>query len=835
MHIDCIVEASKAAGRPLTDAEIAKIEADITEHMKTLSRAKPQEFAAMSHAERVMAAAQLAQQTALAAAALKKQRALQQVVTAASMIDRFNEARSSGLNGAQSVNSILEQADIYMKGVAPEYFAKLIPTINAIEPRFFGLMEDVAQVRVFVHEVLKNADGSSGDTKMQKAARAWLDTIEAMRLRFNRAGGDIGKLAYGYLPQVHDASRVRAVTADAWANQVMPLLDRSRYVDLNGRRLNDQTLLGVLRDAHATISTNGYADMVPGQNQGTGARANRGSDHRVIHFKDADSYITYMGDFGDGSVYSSMRNHVIGIGRDIGLVEQFGPNPNMMFKTLDDMAVKADGSQVLHGSPFLLNSQKWNVLSGFSNQVQNQQFANIAQQARDTQVFGKLQQAVVSSITDLNTYFITTRFHRLPTLTATADLIRAFSGDKGMREFANRNAMVAESMISDLTKWSDSNLKDQATSKIANLTMKVSLMNAWTNAVRRAFSVSMMGNLGKLSRKDFVSLDKYDQAHMRNSGVTDDDWKIWKIAMPEKWRNSDMLTPESIRAVTDDQLKKAGLIAQVGDPKRASELRDRATSRLIGLITDESEYASVAPDLYTRTLISGGGQQRGTLGGESARTVGQFKSFPIAMMSRHMNRMLKEDMSPASRIEYGIMLAVFGSILGGIALQLKDMTSGKDPRDMTTPKFWLAALMQGGGLGYIADLIYQLGGGKQSQGGVSSIAQGIASMAGPVVGTAAEVVDLTAGNAFQAARGEDTHAGAEALRLVRSNAPFVNLWYAKTVVDHAGFNQLQELLSPGYQSRVAQRIRRDWGQEMWWPKDSTLPDRAPNFANAVGE
>jgi hypothetical protein len=504
-----------------------------------------------------------------------------------------------------------------------------------------------------------------------------------------------------------------------------------------------------------------------------------------------------------------------------------------MFKTLDDMAKKADG-EVLHGAPFLLNSAKWNVLSGFANQVQNQQFANIAQGARDVQVFGKLQQAVVSSITDINTYFITTRFHKLPTLTATGNLIRAFGGDKGMREFANRNALAVESLIADFSVWSDTNLKDQATSRIANATMKVSLMNAFTNAVRKAFSVTMMGNMGKLTRKDFNAIDKYDQAHMRSSGVTDTDWKIWQLAAPEKWRNSDMLTPESIRAVTDAQLQQAGLIAQVGDPKRAAELRDRATTKLLGLITDESEYASVAPDLYTKTLISGGGQQRGTIGGEGARTMGQFKSFPIAMMSRHMNRMLKEDMSPASRVEYGAMLAVFGTMLGGIALQLKDMSSGKDPRDMTNFKYWAAAFAQGGGLGYVADLVYQLSGGKQSQGGVSSTAQMASALVGPVIGTAFEFGDLTLGNLGQAARGEDTHFGAEAMRLARSNTPFVNLWYAKTVVDHAGYNQLQELLSPGYQRRVQQRIRKDWGQEMWWPRDSTLPDRAPNFGNAVG-
>jgi hypothetical protein len=832
MHIDCIAAASKAAGRTLSPGEIAKIEADIIEHMKSLSRAKPQEYAAMSHSERVMAAAQLAQDTALATAALKKQRAMQQVITAASLTDRFKEARATGLNGARAVNVLLEQADIYMKGVPREYFANLMPVIKSVEPRFFGLMEDVAQVRIFVHEVLNNANGSSNNPKMQKAARAWLDTIESMRVRFNRAGGDIGKLAYGYLPQMHDASRVREVTADAWANQTMPLLDRSRYVDLNGRQLGDAGVLNMLRQAHATISTEGTNTLTPGQFQGTGARANRGSDHRVIHFKDADSYITYLGEYGSGSVFTSMQGHVTGMGRDIGLVEQFGPNPELAFKTVNDMAIKVDGGVKRFGQWLVTNEQQWAVLSGKSGQVQHQRLANIAQGARNIQVFGKLGSALLSSITDIPSFFVTTRFNRLPVIDSALNLVRSLGSDT--REFANRAGIVSDSLIADMNRWSESNLKDGWTSKLANATMKVSLLQGWTDAIRRAFSVSMMGGLGKISRTDWNALHVDDRGRMAAKGVTADDWKLWQMATPERWRNSDMLTPESIRAVTDAQLQQAGLIAQVGDPKRAAQLRDQSVARLLGVITDEAEYASVAPDLHTRTLTTFGGQERGTFAGELGRSVMLFKGFPIAMMSRHWGRVLNADMTLASRTEYVASLAVGLTVFGAMAIQLKDLRDGKDPRDMTSPKFWGAAFMQGGGTGFVGDLIYQASGGGQSQSGVSTAANVASAVAGPVAGMGLELADLTFGNIGQAMKGKDTHAGAEALRFVRSNSPFVNLWYAKTAIDHAGYNQLQELLSPGYSSRVAQRIRKDWGQYMWWPRDSIVPDRAPNFGNAVG-
>lgn len=832
MHKDCIEIIKKAAGRHVTPEEVARLEAEIIDWVKQLARAKPKEFSAMSHQERLLAAGEMAQAHAINQANLKKQRALQQVVTAAALTERFNDGRAKGMNGAEAVNAILEDADIYMKGVPREYFSRLMATITAVEPRFFGLMEDVRAVKVFVQEVLDGATGKSGSADMQKAARAWLDTIEAMRLRFNRAGGDVAKLAYGYLPQMHDAARVRAVDADAWAGRVMGFVDRSRYVDLKGMPMDDASLLGLLRTAHASISTDGVNTLVPGQFQGTGARANRGTDHRVIHFKDADSYIQYLGEFGSGSVFTSMQKHVTGMGRDIGLVEQFGPNPELMFKTLDDMALKADGGVKRFGQYLVTNEQQWAVLSGKAGQVQHQRLADIAQGARNIEVFGKLGSAMLSSVTDLPTFFVTTRFNRLPIFDAVTNLVQSFG--RGTKEFANRAGLVSESFIADMNRWNESNLKDGWTSKLANATMKMSLLSAWTDAIRRAFSVTMMGGLGKASRKGWGALDSTDRARMEAKGVTPDDWAVWNMATPEDWRGSAMLTPDRVRAVTDNQLKKAGLIAQVGDPKRASELRDRAVTRLLGVITDESEYASVAPDLHTRTLTTWGGQERGTLGGELGRSVMLFKGFPIAMMSRHWGRVLNDDMSAASRTEYVASMAVGLTIFGALAIQLKDQRDGKDPRPMDTPKFWTAAFMQGGGTGFIGDLIYQSTGGMQSQSGVSTAAQTVSVVAGPVAGSAAELLDLTAGNLGQAIKGKDTHAGAEALRYARGHLPFVNLWYAKTAIDHAGYNQLQELLSPGYQARVAARIRKDWGQEMWWPKDSVLPDRAPNFENAFG-
>lgn len=168
-----------------------------------------------------------------------------------------------------------------------------------------------------------------------------------------------------------------------------------------------------------------------------------------------------------------------------------------------------------------------------------------------------------------------------------------------------------------------------------------------------------------------------------------------------------------------------------------------------------------------------------------------------------------------------------------MALHLLDLVAGRDPRPMDNGKFWAAAIAKGGGMSFLGDLLLN-GQGSQGQ---SQGSAAVGSIAGPVAGAASELVfDLGAENLRQAAAGEDTHAGAEAFRWVRSHTPFVNLWYAKLVVDRAMLDELQEFLSPGYMDRMRARSERAWGSTWWWEPtgdEMEAPDRAPSLEGVL--
>lgn len=823
MRADCIQAVSQALGRQVSATEMKNIEDRITRAMKRASMREPEAFLRLTREQRYAEAARLAAEELTHEAGKRKERATLATQVHEQRSADLSAAKANGRTMFQGLADTLHQAELKAKGISQDYFSALMDTWQATNPRMLGLLEDVRGVRDLVFEMFGR---DSGNESAKKGAQTWLKVTNAMRERANAAGFDIRKRLDWHLPQLHDTAAIRAADVEQWVRAVMPLLDRRQYLTPEGRRMNDAELAEALVSMKNTLQTEGLVNMEPTAFGGVPALVRRREDPRELHFKDPESWLTYHEQYGKGTVFTALQGHVAGLARDIALAEHFGPNPEAEFRTLRAMA-KIDGgpnATDAHGPFFVSTDALWKTLSGYTNRIYNgeqvtyQRIASIAQGVRNVETFGKLQGALLSSVTDIPTYFTTSYYNRLPILTATINLVRSFKGE--LTDYANRAGLISESVVSDMNRWAGDNISEGWTGRVANATLRASLLTAWTDAIKRAFSVTMMGAMGKLSRSEWGALQAADRSRLAAKGITETDWQVFRRAEPEDWRGQAMLTPEAIRAVPDAQLRA------LGDPE---QVRNNAISRLLGAITDEADYAAVSPDLYTRAALQRG-TQRGTIEGEVARSLALFKSFPFAMISRHWVRALEAE-GLGSKIAYASALTVSLTLFGAIGAQLKFLRDGKDPADMTDPKFWGTAFVQGGGAGVLGDYIYAgIGGGSRHDQSLWS------TVLGPVAGTVEDAIKLTLGNLQEAAKGKDTHAGAEALKLARSHLPLVNLWYLKTVLDHAFLHELQEYLSPGYLDRLKSRAREDWKQEYWWaPGNAAEYARAPNFSKAIGE
>lgn len=848
MRAECITAVTQAIGRALNANELKNIEDRVRSAMPAARAELQKAGQAVTPRAMMEQAAEIASQGLQADAAKVKQRIGNTIAAHDRVANYLATAKARGIDNLTALDQLVAfdakatgrvmSVETQGKAIADEAIGKLVQTFEATNPKWFGMVEDMAGVRLLVKEMMGE---STGHHEAAAGAKAWKETTELLRQRFNAAGGDIGKLEDWGLPHHHSQSKVWKAGADSWVKDIMPMLNRDKYVRPDGALMNDAELEGVLRKAWDTIATNGMNKIEPGKATGGSAmRANWGSESRQIHFKDGDAWTAYQVKYGEQGFYDVMMGHVRGIAHQISLVETFGPNPNRSFELFRDQAI-LDGLASKSGNPNALNEQAmkttrlFNHVAGQVLPVANEGMARGFDNLRSWLVASRLGSAVITSITDEATMALMGHVNNLPEMQILRNELHALNPtNKTDRRLLARMGLAGEVMASNLGRFGQEGLGASFASKMATATIRASGLSAMTAARKAAFGATMMDSLGQLVKtKAFSALDATDNRILLSKGVTKTDWAVWKLAKLESWRgNETMLTPEAVRAIPDADLAK---IATANNTTPA-RLRDQATTRLLGSVLEEVDMAVITPGARTK-MITQGSQARGTLGGELWRSAWLFKSFPLAMLERHVSRGMnwggEQGGTAGGRAKYLMPLVLSTTLLGGVAVEISEILAGRDPKNLNpwddpskAAKFWAQAFFKGGSLGLYGDFIYseatQHGGG------------GLSAMLGPVAGLAEEMIGLTQGNLIQAAQGKDTRIGAEAVKAVKGLTPGASLWYVKGAADHLFFQQLQNELSPGYLSSMASRARREFNQEYWWEPGQAAPSRAPDLSRIGG-
>ncbi|WP_115658804.1 MULTISPECIES: hypothetical protein [Klebsiella pneumoniae complex] len=824
MRQECINAVQQAASRRLTQQEIQNIEDRIYRNMRQLARNDPASWRAMTDAERLRRAGQLAANELTNEAALKRRR-VALTIAARQRLDAFIKTYQGKDGKLEALNrTIAFHADgksnflsVESRGKATRDYAlsQIQEAFEAVDPRFFHLFEDEASVRDLVYE-MRGQD--TGNVRAKKGANAWAGVTELLRQRFNDAGGDIGYLENWGIPQHHSMEKVGRVSQDKWISDVIGKLDRKYYIKDDGQLMSDAELKTFLGEAYNTIATGGLNKLSDTGMRISGARSNRGNASRQIHFKDADSYLEYQREYGDRSLWEVMVGHLEGISKDIALVETYGPNPDHVFRSILDevTAEQATANPERTGRiKRLANSSDnlYNFIAGKTQPIANPHIARWSDNIRNWMVASRLGSALLASFSDLGTMYMSAKVANIPMNRLFMNQLEAMNpANRTELARARRAGLAMESLLGSVNRWAMDNMGPSVSRWAATAVMRASGLTAWTDAHKRAYGVTMMGSLGEVVSRapDLRSLDDSDFRILKSKGITEQDFSVWKLAQQEDWGNGNttMLTPESIMRIPDAAVMHLGL------PER---VRFEAMRRLLAAVSEEVDMAVITPGAREQ-LLTGGGLQRGTWKGELTRSVFLFKSFPISVVLRHWTRAMGMP-SAGGRAAYIAAFLASTTMLGALSQQLNDIASGRNPREMVgkdAGKFWLGALLKGGGLGLYGDFLLsdhtRYGGGA------------LASMLGPVAGLVDDVVKLAQGIPLNAVEGKPEQTGGDLVKLGKGLIPGANLWYAKAALDHMIFNQLQEYFSPGYLRKVEQRSKKQFNQTYWWRPQDVTPE-----------
>lgn len=672
---------------------------------------------------------------------------------------------------------------------------------------------------------------STGDANAQAIAKAVQETFRDMRRMFNEAGGVIGELSDWGLPHVHNRLAISKTGFEKWTQQIEGRIAWHRIEDhRTGKAFADEGQMPplevrqqFLREIYDNIVFGRDSqEAIHGKVQGK-SLVTRNAEARVLHFKSADDWNAYNKDFGTGNVYSSIVAHTHRMADEIVLLREYGPSPALGLdyqRQLAAMKAREMGDEGLLDEIEANFDRAARMIRIHSGGVQpkslrQQQVARFFSSTRHVMTAAMLDRAIVASLSDANSMRMAAKSIGMNPANPFSRHMKLLT-DSMSREEALRAGWIADTLADAglvLARWQSEVPPADVAERMSSFVMRAQGLSHWTDSGRNAFQMEMSGLFAANAGRRLDEIEEPLRSLLKAKNITDDDWKAFTdpesmfvagngatFASPIYWRETTKM-----------------------DPAKADDL----FLKMQALVEEQTEFAVPTQSLWARSHVEGDAIP-GTIDYEVRKSMLMVKSFAMTFTVNQISRMAAMN-SWQQRALYGLDLAAGATMLGATSLIIADLINGRDPSDMTEPKFWGKAMLKGGGFGVIGDIIAA---GESSWGG------GFGSFVG---GPAWQLLDqtwaLSVGNAVELMGGEETKAGREFVKYLDRWTPGTDLPYAGIAIDRLLWNNLQKLLDPEADKAFAMAAKKnikDYGSAGWFIPGENMPRRAPDPMAALG-
>lgn len=731
----------------------------------------------------------------------------------------------------------LDQVDRARSALEQRLLARMDGFLEHNRTRVTGRLRDKAMVEDVARELHGQSTGNAAAREMADAVEG---TQEYARQLFNMAGGDIGRLEHRGVRHAHDGRKVEQAGFDTWFAALWDgrMIDWSRIRNFDtgrafaaepGAQPPRATAEAFLREVYETVTTGGWNTREPSVQPGGAATWRRRSEHRVLHFTDGDAWLRYNEQFGQANPFDAIIGEIKGMARDISMMQAFGPNPRagVEFRSqlmARDAATAPPGARAFNivGTAPLRDvierkNKKARVMlahiSGAANVPADGMAAGFFAGTRNLLTAAQLGSAPLVQVSDMATTRLAAKAAGLnPTAPwqsamalMTSRVTQQEARDMGFIFDTWANAGSAQARFTrDL--WSP-----EWTSRVTNFVLRSNGLAYLTDRSRTAMRYTFATELGGMAGRGFDELDARLQTFLQNRGIGAADWDHLRApgAMYRLPTGGQAISPRWFAEHTDLPRPQAEDLAR----------------RLGAVIEEFTELGVPTNSLRGRATILGD-TRPGSVPGEVMRSFGMYKSFSLSLMFNHMNR-VAEMRDLGTQATYVAAIVAQMTVLGVVAVQLKEIARGRDPRPLDAPETWGAGFFQGGGVGILGDFITSTT--SRAGGGLAE------TVAGPMVGLAADLDRAVNSNAARMMAGDDPLLGRDVTNLARRYNPLATHWVVRTAMDRMIWDQVQDILDPDArdQWRDWERRARDAGTQSFWRRGQMTPDRAPDLTNMM--
>ena len=632
------------------------------------------------------------------------------------------------------------------------------------------------------------------------------DFQELARGLANKEGADIGRYAGYVFRASHDPVLIAANQAD-WMRSAKETFDLDRMLEEMDSFKDTQAMLDSLYLTLASGLHLRHGKPLDYDPAATVNVANQLGKEKVIHFKNADAFMRLQQAHTDTAACVSPSFSAWSTPPEsTGMMQILGTNPGAFLNSMENQLAKSlreQGANAEEVKRFQTDVEaaknRLREVDGSLDVPGHAPLAKFSEGIRALQAMASLGQSVVSSVSDLGLFIVSARHNGVNVFQAAGAAVGSlFKGRSRPEqiELASALGVVFDSLSGKMA--SRFSIDDGGRGAIAALQQqffKLNLQTWWTDQLRFGAAEMLSHNLASHAGKSFDALDPRLAKTLSLYGVDAPAWNIARKSVAKAEDGRAFLSP-----------------ADIADEKVSRALR--------AYFTDQNGYILLSPDAETRYLTKFG-TQKGTPAGEAFRFAMQFKSFSVAFTQKMIGRELLSHIDPnirgtgvyakamgngAAMVGFSQLL-VMSTIMGYLAMSMKDIIKGKEPRDPADPRTALAAMQQGGGLGIMGDFFF--GSQNRMGGGL------IASIAGPTAGDVESIANIFFKGRDAALDPEkQAEVGDDLYRLTVSNVPGNNLFYVRPVLDYLFMWNWQETLNPGAMQRMESKAAKQ-GQEFF--------------------
>lgn len=793
--------------------------------------------------------------TAKRDAAIKKMNAANNALARSEMFRSILDANfGTGKDLAKAVPAIIwgdgARTEFSADAIKDAYWAKwsadLEFALDAIGDTAYKYAADASNTLDIVKAMeglARGGDLSHMNKMAVDTARAIREVTENIRRELNDAGAFIGNIDDYIWKQVHDMHKISAVSAEQWQTDLLDNLDFVRTFGFSRQEMADdlnlhEMVIEVVDQWYDDFATGNHMKInqpiqdAKGKGTGRGNIAKRISQERKIHFADAEAFYEYQKKYGLPSIFDALQMNIRASSRHIGLMTRLGPNYADNAFAVNDLLIKrAKKERDLEAVSALSNNRisiqnALDAVDGTTDAPVNGMFAKLFQATRKIMGMSKLGSAAFATASDLSNMAANANVNGENIFSSYAKGLNGLLKNVPERNRTAKALGIAldYNRAGVITADTAVDAGPGMLSKMQERFFRWSGLSAVTNRHRATVAIAESVYLGESlsSGAKYADLDIKYQRKLGLHEITEAEWTaLSKAVQRQDFGDGEfsMITPEAIRDLSDADVSRLLLGNQKNVTKPAiKKARTELENKIRSFYQDTVDKTVIEPKTRTRsaTLLH---TREGTPMGVLMRQLMQFKSFPIAVLMQRVQADIylrtgkrataKDALMSTSWMPAMASLALQTTVMGYVAMSLKDIWKARDPRDPTEDslKVALAAFTQGGAAGILGDFLFA----EQNRfgGGILS------TLAGPSGDALRQVHDIYGQIKGNVLHGDDNAWFGQALKFGYNNTPFLNLFYLKPILDYHFMDRVMNELRPGYTQRAAMQRERDTGQKTW--------------------